>query len=102
MAYRIPFKINTSAEFSYGTLRVTLGPIRWNPYFECWMATYKDSAGALLYNIPLRAGVDCLLGMNVGLPSLFAINKYDMKSDPTINGDFYLFVIDKGDIPEEV
>lgn len=99
MAFRIPFKINTSTEFSYGTVKVTLGPIRWNPYLECWMANYQDSSGKLFYNIPLRAGTNCVAGLSLAIPTLYAVNKYNVKSDPTINGDFYLFVIDESDIP---
>ena len=100
MAYRIPFKVNTSVEFDYKTLTITLGPIRWNPYFECWMATYSDTDGKKVYNLALRAGTNCVAGLSLGIPTLYVLNKYDMKSDPTINGDFYLFIVDEGDVEE--
>lgn len=98
MAYKIPFEVNASTEFTYSTVKITLGPIRWNPYLECWMTNYKDTTGKSLLNIPLRAGTNCVAGLNLAIPTLMIMNKFNIKLDPTINGDFVLFIIDEKDV----
>lgn len=100
MAKSIEPSMNKSVSFIYNNTNITLGPFLWNPYFECWLMGYSDSLGNVAKSIPIRAGVNILQNYNTVIPALYAINIYNLESDPTINLDFKLYVIDSEDLEE--
>ena len=100
MAKQITPQMNKSITFTYNNTSITLGPFEWNPYSECWMMSYSDTKGNSIYRIPVRAGANILQNYNTAIPALFAINTNDIYSDPTINLDFSLYVIDSDDLEE--
>lgn len=97
MAKKLSPDMNKGASFTYNNTTITLGPIQWNPYFECWMMDYRDSLGNAANRIPIRAGVNILQNYQTVVPAMFAINKNNIYSDPTINFDFDLYIIDSDD-----
>lgn len=98
MAKRLIPNMNKSVSFTYDSTKITLGPLLWNPYFECWIMGYTDSSGVSIKSIPVRAGTNILQNYNTKIPALFAINTTNLYSDPTINFDFDLYVIDGDDL----
>ena len=100
MAKRLTPNMNKSVSFTYNSTKITLGPFLWNPYFECWVMGYADSSGLSIDSIPIRAGANILQNYNTKIPALFAINTTNIYSDPTINFDFDLFIVDNDDLEE--
>ena len=100
MAKRLTPEMNRSVSFTYNNTKITLGPFLWNPYFECWMMGYVDSSGMTIYGIPIRSGANIVQNYNTKISALFAVNKNNLYSDPTINFDFDLYVIDGDDLEE--
>ena len=62
---------------------------------------YTDSSGISIDSIPIRAGANILQNYNTKIPALFAVNTVNLYSDPTINFDFDLFIIDDDDLEEK-
>ena len=100
MAKRLVPDMNKGASFTYNNATITLGPFLWNPYFECWMMDYKDTFGNVANKIPIRAGANIMQNYNTVIPAMYAINKNNLYSDPTINFDFELYIIDSDDLEE--
>ena len=100
MAKRLAPKMNKGISFTYANTTITLGPFQWNPYFECWMMDYTDTQGNVVNRIPIRSGANIMQNYNTVIPAMYAINSNSLYSDPTINFDFELYIIDADDLEE--
>ena len=100
MAKRVSPQMNKGISFTYNSTSITLGPFQWNPYFECWVMDYVDTQGNKANRIPVRAGANIVQNYNTVLPAMYAINTNSLYSDPTINFDFDLYIIDTDDLEE--
>lgn len=98
MAKRLTPRINKGVSFNYNGTNITLGPFQWNPYFECWIMDYSDSQGNKANRIPVRAGANILQNYQTAVPAMYAVNTDNLYSDPTINFDFDLYIIDDDDL----
>jgi len=81
--WKIPFSTKTDSTFTYGGDTYKLTRLVQNKFDDSWSFGIEAYASGLSVDgIVLVGGKDMLEAVNIGLPSLFAVNTKDIAQEP--------------------